>query len=385
MEDIQVIIRDVERFLTQVLGKLSNLPADVNRERLDLVQRLQRHLNKPGIGFKKKLPVPIPQQASNEADGEDDVGEYGDVAAPQTPQTKIEEEMYDDVATQEKELQEENYDDVVAIKKQVEEKAESQTSEEFYDDVNGTQNKSLSSKSNNSDSLDAKEIGEPIKASDILDKIFEGELDKYKGKRPFKKWQRRYCVLTPKALYYYENKKDQKQKGQIMLPCGETILRPGCHSYSEVKDKKTCFELVTDERCYLFKAIKESDYDAWTNHLTSVLHADLSEEQSKLMRLFSVGRRDDDDDDAEGGEDLYECIDQMQQKRLANSSETEEMYELTDRFSSQVSESSASSGDPPTLPSRVQAPLEKQTREEEEFEEIDDKETRQTSDAFHSS
>lgn len=63
-------ILDVERFLTQVLGKLSNLPADVNRERLDLVQRLQRHLNKPGIGFKKKLPVPIPQQASNEADGE---------------------------------------------------------------------------------------------------------------------------------------------------------------------------------------------------------------------------------------------------------------------------------------------------------------------------
>lgn len=41
------------------------------------------------------------------------------------------------------------------------------------------------------------------------------------------------------------------------------------------------------------------------------------------MRLFSVGRRDDDDDDAEGGEDLYECIDQMQQKRLANSSVTE--------------------------------------------------------------
>lgn len=34
----------------------------------------------------------------------------------------------------------------------------------------------MSSKSNNSDSLDAKEIGEPIKASDIPDKIFEGML-----------------------------------------------------------------------------------------------------------------------------------------------------------------------------------------------------------------
>ena len=54
------VILDVERFLTQVLGKLSNLPDEVNRERLELSQRLQKFLNLPDGEAKKKQPLPPP-------------------------------------------------------------------------------------------------------------------------------------------------------------------------------------------------------------------------------------------------------------------------------------------------------------------------------------
>ena len=80
-----------------------------------------------------------------------------------------------------------------------------------------------------------------------------GDLEKYKSKGLFKKFQRRYCVLTPLALYYYESKKDQKQKGQIILPLSESTLRKGCHSFPEVKDKKLCFELGNEERSFLVR------------------------------------------------------------------------------------------------------------------------------------
>ena len=57
-------------------------------------------------------------------------------------------------------------------------------------------------------------------------------------------------MLTPLALYYYENPK-QKQKGQIILPSSDSTLREGCNSFPEVKDKKLCFELVNNDRCFL--------------------------------------------------------------------------------------------------------------------------------------
>ena len=62
------IFLDVERFLTEVLGKLSNLPDNVNKERLELSQRLQKFLNLPHgkEASKKKLPPPIPTEPANE-------------------------------------------------------------------------------------------------------------------------------------------------------------------------------------------------------------------------------------------------------------------------------------------------------------------------------
>ena len=58
-------------------------------------------------------------------------------------------------------------------------------------------------------------------------------------------------MLTPLALYYYENPKDRKQKGQIILPSSDTTIRKGCSSVPDIKDKKLCFELVNNERCFL--------------------------------------------------------------------------------------------------------------------------------------
>ena len=79
------------------------------------------------------------------------------------------------------------------------------------------------------------------------------------------KWQRRYCVLTPLALYYYENKNDQKQKGQIILPSSDCKLRKGNPSFSEVKDGKLCFELATSDRCFLVSYINLTSNSLFTS------------------------------------------------------------------------------------------------------------------------
>ena len=85
-----------------------------------------------------------------------------------------------------------------------------------------------------------------------------GYLEKYKGKGLLKKWQRRYCVLTPLALYYYENQKDRKQKGQILLPSSGSTICKGCDNYPEIKDKKLCFELFNNDRIFLVGSFTES-------------------------------------------------------------------------------------------------------------------------------
>ena len=61
------ILLDVEKFLTQVLGKLSNLPDEVNKERLELSTRLQKFLKVPDKDLsKKKLPPPPPKEPAEE-------------------------------------------------------------------------------------------------------------------------------------------------------------------------------------------------------------------------------------------------------------------------------------------------------------------------------
>ena len=56
---------DVERFLTQVLGKVSNLPGDVNKERLELTEKLQKFLKLPEKdSSKRKPPPPLPSKPS---------------------------------------------------------------------------------------------------------------------------------------------------------------------------------------------------------------------------------------------------------------------------------------------------------------------------------
>jgi hypothetical protein len=52
------VILDVERFLTEVLGKLGNLPENVNKERVELSKRLQKFLNLPEKDVAKKKPPP---------------------------------------------------------------------------------------------------------------------------------------------------------------------------------------------------------------------------------------------------------------------------------------------------------------------------------------
>ena len=65
----------------------------------------------------------------------------------------------------------------------------------------------------------------------------------------------------------------------------------------------------------------------WIQHIKAALQTDLSDEQSKLMRQKSMKMSNHDDDDIEDGEDLYECIDTMQQKAPSNSSNDAEPIE----------------------------------------------------------
>ena len=78
---IDALLLDVERFLTQVLGKLDNLPDDVNKERLELSQKLQKFLNLPAdkaLG-KKKPPVPPPTEPVKEEVNEASRGYFSDI------------------------------------------------------------------------------------------------------------------------------------------------------------------------------------------------------------------------------------------------------------------------------------------------------------------
>lgn len=60
-------VLDVERFLTQVLGKLDNLPDDVNKERLELSKKLQKFLKLPDKSMaKRKPPLPPPTEPVKE-------------------------------------------------------------------------------------------------------------------------------------------------------------------------------------------------------------------------------------------------------------------------------------------------------------------------------
>lgn len=61
-----------------------------------------------------------------------------------------------------------------------------------------------------------------------------------------------------------------------------------------------------------FKVGKESELEVWTKHIKAALQTDLSDEQSKLMRQKSVKISGHDDDEIDAGEELYECIENMQ-------------------------------------------------------------------------
>ena len=96
------------------------------------------------------------------------------------------------------------------------------------------------------------------------------------------------------------------------MPLGFVYIeRKSCHNF--------CFYV------FQFKVGKESELDVWKQHIKAALQTDLSDEQSKLMRQKSFKISGHDDDEMEDGEELYECIDTMQQTGSAsNAAEPDE-------------------------------------------------------------
>ena len=96
----------------------------------------------------------------------------------------------------------------------------------------------------------------------------EGIIEKLGGKNQ-EKWQKRYCVLTPTYLYFFENAKSKKQNNQIYIPS---------FSATPVKEKGDekhyCFKLGSnnykESKSYYFRVNDSDTFSKWIRNLSQV-------------------------------------------------------------------------------------------------------------------
>ncbi|KAL5010853.1 hypothetical protein ScPMuIL_013158 [Solemya velum] len=139
-------------------------------------------------------------------------------------------------------------------------------------------------------------------AADLKEPECSGFLDKKQNKSKLTggwKFQKRWCVIKDRILYYYESKKDKKQNGAFRLDGYEFTNAPDL-----VKDsakKALCFQLsCPDKRTYEFQASSTDDYDRWQTAV-SVANGDVIQE------------------------DIYDCVEPESKPKTVDSS-----YEITD-------------------------------------------------------
>ncbi|XP_061432658.1 src kinase-associated phosphoprotein 2-like isoform X1 [Lethenteron reissneri] len=166
-----------------------------------------------------------------------------------------------------------------------------------------------------------------IAASDLPNVIKAGFLDKKRKDHSFfvGEWQRRWCVLSSNALYYYGDRKDKQQKGAV--PLAGYSLRP---AEATRKDRKSCcsFELsAPDKRSFQFSTSTADDARSWMSYIRQVI---------RDLRSSVIEEEEDEDED---GGDLYDDIDPIEQvkatppatavhKEVAVDPIDEDIYEL---------------------------------------------------------
>lgn len=96
--------------------------------------------------------------------------------------------------------------------------------------------------------------------------LFEGTIEKLGGKNQ-EKWQKRYCVLTPTHLYFFENHKSKKQNNQIYIPAfnATPVKEKG-------DDKHFSFRLSSsrDSKSYYFRVNDRETFTQWMQNLTQL-------------------------------------------------------------------------------------------------------------------
>ena len=103
-----------------------------------------------------------------------------------------------------------------------------------------------------------------VSPKDLLSSALnEGTIEKLGGKNQ-EKWQKRYCILTPTYLYFFENAKSKKQNNQIYIPA---------FSVTPVKEKGNekhyCFKLSTNKeaKSYYFRVNDADTFSNWVQNL----------------------------------------------------------------------------------------------------------------------
>ncbi|XP_021353855.1 src kinase-associated phosphoprotein 2-A-like isoform X2 [Mizuhopecten yessoensis] len=130
-----------------------------------------------------------------------------------------------------------------------------------------------------------------VAAQDIKDDVISGFLEK-KQKRGIilmAKLQKRWCVIKDDCLYYYENKKDKKQRGAFCLSGYSFQAAPDF--VKEANKKDLSFEVVCQgKRTFQFVALNTEDLRRW---------------KSAIEKVTGTQKIYDDDPD-----DIYEPIDE---------------------------------------------------------------------------
>ncbi|KAI6646561.1 Protein app1-like [Oopsacas minuta] len=111
--------------------------------------------------------------------------------------------------------------------------------------------------------------------------LYEGTIEKLGGKNQ-EKWQKRYCILTPTHLYFFENSKSKKQNNQIYIPA---------FTVTPVKekgdDKHYSFRLSANKesKSYYFRVNNPDTFSQWLHNISQ-----LSKGRDSLGVTGLVGR-----------------------------------------------------------------------------------------------
>lgn len=184
-----------------------------------------------------------------------------------------------------------------------------------------------------------------VAAQDLKDEVIAGFLEKKqkKGLILMAKLQKRWCVIKDDRLYYYENKKDKKQKGAFCLAGYRFQAAPDV--VKEANKKELSFEIVGQgKRTFQFVALNTDEYTKW---------------KSAIEKVTGTQKIYDDDPD-----DIYEPIEETPAIETPVEEpaqpDNQEIYDDTapvdgdDDDQEMYEDCGSVSSPPPAVPSRLQ-------------------------------